>query len=276
MSRVLTAKEVCERALRAIGTFPLSESAPDAEQLREAMFWLDLIMAEVAGTRRLLHLIPEPVQFALTPGVSRYPLKSTLAGQYPIDGIQFPVGAWVVTNSGEVPIPIVRRDTWSQAQAQAATGAPRMVYIDRAPELTLYTYPTLPLDAASPLLLQLDFQRNAPNVAPGGVSGAVPQDSTVTGYRQSWQRYLIMRLAMDIGSGPVIKLAEQSLARFERQALTAVHQLDAFENQEHDTEPPITRAFDEPRPTLGGYSPRGGVVHSDALADDDGYYIIPE
>lgn len=43
MSRTMSAKDICSAALRAIGHFPVTEGAPDGEQLREAMSWLDRI-----------------------------------------------------------------------------------------------------------------------------------------------------------------------------------------------------------------------------------------
>jgi len=100
MSSVLSAKAICERALRAINAFPVTDSSADGEQLREAMIWLDLILAENAGTDRLLFLVPGTVQFTLTNGSPSYDLTDALGADAPADGVQFPVGAYLVEPSG--------------------------------------------------------------------------------------------------------------------------------------------------------------------------------
>ena len=102
MSQVLSAKQTCERALRAIGNFPIADSSADGASLREAMIWLDLILAENAGTNKLLFLIPSPdlVSFTVANGVGTYDLLDALGADAPVDGVQFPVSAHIVTPSG--------------------------------------------------------------------------------------------------------------------------------------------------------------------------------
>ena len=102
MSNVYSAKELCERALRAIGAFPVTDSAADGEQLREAMTWLDLILAENAGINKLLFLIPSPtlVQFTITNGTGAYDLIAALGANAPVDGVQFPVAAYLSRTAG--------------------------------------------------------------------------------------------------------------------------------------------------------------------------------
>jgi len=100
MSSVLSAKTVCERALRAIGAFPVTDSSADGEQLREAMLWLDLLLAENAGTDRLFFLVPATVSFTLANGTAQYDLLDALGADAPIDGVQFPVAAYLVEATG--------------------------------------------------------------------------------------------------------------------------------------------------------------------------------
>jgi hypothetical protein len=294
MARILTAKEICERALRAIGAFPLSESAPDGEQMREALFWLDLIMAEVGGTARLFHLIPEGVGLKLKAGQSKYPLKASLAADYPIDGIQFPVDAHLRTPGGRRrPLMIVTRQTWETVDQLDAPGIPRLVYIDRQSLPTLWTYPSLPAGVAGEFVIELDVQRYTPNVAPGGVTGQAPQGSVLHGFGEAWQRFLIERLSQDLASGPIIKLPEQSIARFESQAMKAYAALMRFQNQEHDTEDPIVRGYDDIGPFYevsgaGGTTtppdtiPGGGTTDPGTpspefyVLDDDGEVLLDD
>ncbi|UVC14706.1 phage adaptor protein [Mesorhizobium onobrychidis] len=243
MSRVLKAKEICERALRLIGKFPTTESAPDGEDLREAMFWLDLIMAQVAGTTRLFFLIPASITLTLVAGQQAYLLSDEIE-EFPDNGFQFPVAAWLEDADGNrTPLTIVARDTWLEKSKLSTTGTPCEVYIDRLPDPTLYTYPTIEATDTDVYTIVLDFQSYAPNVAPGGVSGTRPEGTVETLFRQAWQRWLVYKLAVDIGGGAVVKLPEQSLARFEREELKAFSGLEAFENREHDTESPTTEPF---------------------------------
>lgn len=269
MARTLTAKEICERALRAIGTFPLSESAPDGEQMREALHWLDLIMAEIGGTGRLFHLIDEGVGLKLLPGQGTYRLKSALGTAYPVDGIQFPIAAHLLMPTGQRRgLTIINSDTWGSFDNPETPGLPHVVFIDRQPIPTLHTYPTLPKAlGAQTFVIQLDVQRYTPNVAPGGVTGATPQGSVLHGFREAWQRYLIMRLAQDLASGPIIKLPQQSIAVFKTEATEAKTLLMRFENQEHDNEDPICRPYDD---RSSGFYVLGGAIDTSTPAPGTG------
>ena len=102
MSQVFSAKQVCEQALRNIGRFPVTDSAADGNQLRQAMISLDLIMAEEAGANQLLFLIPSPtsVQFTIINGTGNYDLIDALGANAPVDGVQFPVAAYLSRTAG--------------------------------------------------------------------------------------------------------------------------------------------------------------------------------
>ena len=99
MSSVQSAKQICERALRAINAHQLGDT-PDPAQLREAMIWLDMLLAENAGVTRLFSLVPGTVSFTLQNGVGHYDLLDALGADAPVDGIQFPIAAYLLTPSG--------------------------------------------------------------------------------------------------------------------------------------------------------------------------------
>ena len=335
MSAVLSANQICETALRAIGAFPVTESAADGEQLREAMKWLDLILGQNAGGNRLLFLLPaaESVQFTLTNGTESYDLTGALGANAPADGMQFPVAAYLVVPTGNsvlafsAPIPagvvagqavsdlnsasaippgttvvsinnaanqvtisspstcasghiiqfgspsvaqlattgtvavangragvatfyrrpvdIVTRDHFlNHRHPGDSNGHPRQVYIDRLPDNQLYLYPFPSSTDSNLYILELDVQTYAPNVAPAGVTGTQPQSQVLTKFRQAWQRYLCAQLAHDLGTGPIFKLSEARLNRFGSMASAAKNELEAFENREHDNEPPICHPYD--------------------------------
>lgn len=244
MSRVLTAKEVCERALRAIGEFPITESAADGEQLREAMLWLDLIMGEFAGTTRVFFFVPDTIALSIVNGTTRYDLRASLGADMPVDRIQFPVNAWLEDEAGNrTPLEIAPRDKFDDVSKAADTGPPCMIHIDRLPAPTLRIYPTPAATDTKTWTVKLDVQTYAPNVAPTGVTGTQLSPSALTGFRQAWQRWLVLQLSFDLGSGAVRKIAKSSLDNFKTEATAAKTALLAFENREHDTTPPVTEPW---------------------------------
>lgn len=243
MSRTYTAREICARALRQIGAFPITENAPDGEQLREALIWLDLIMAERAGVGRLFWQIPDTLTLTLQNEVQDYLLSATLGAELPVDGIQFPVQAFLEDGAGNrSPLPIVTRETFRHVFKSDQLGVPAMIYIDRLPSPTLSVFPILPPTNPVPYVIKLDVQTYAPNVAPSGVSGTRPDGSALTSFRQAWQRYLVYRLSFDLGSGPIHKLPAGSLNVFKQEIREAEDALTAWENQQHDTEDPVIHA----------------------------------
>lgn len=240
MSRILTAKEICERALRAVGAFPVTQSAADTEHLREAMFWLDLNLAQLSGSTRIFWLVPDTVLQELENGVQSYALNTTLGADLPLDGIQFPVEAWLQDDAGNRgPLEIVQRHKFEDVCRPAEVGVPKFIYIDRLVSPTMQVYPTLDADETAVYTVHLVVQRFSPNVSPGGVTGQQPQSGVLTGVRQAWQRWLILQLSHDIGSGPVYTLPESRLRRFKSEADSALSDLLAFENREHASTPPV-------------------------------------
>ncbi len=247
MARTLDSRELCARALRMIGEFPTSETAPDGEQLREALFWLDLVMASNAGLRDVFFLRPATVELTLTPGQRDYSLATIMGDSFPSGGISFPTGCqmlWPGPQPRSLPVPIVRREMINSVGSPDEVGVPRMIWIDRlAVGQRLVTWPTLPAAETQIYKLLLDFQAASPDLSPAGVSGARPNGTTITGVRTAWQQWVILKLASALGSGPINKQSATQIALWERQAAELKVDLDAFENQEHQTTPPIVQSY---------------------------------
>lgn len=245
MSRVLDANEVCARALRLVGAFPTSQTAPRGEFLREALFWLDLVMATNVGIREAFWLQPATLTMPLTPGVQDYSLQAALGSDYPTDGVQFPLGCEIEYPGGNrLPILIASREKWEQISRLDETGVPRIIWMDRLPtEQRLLVWPILPATETQDYSLKLVVQTYAPNVSPGGVSGARRQVTSILGIRQAWQEWLVLTLAVRLGSGAIYKLPSESLNRWEEKADDIRMELDGFENQGWDNEPPTVRSY---------------------------------
>ncbi len=247
MSRLLTAKEVCERSLRDIGEFPVTQSAPDGEQLREAMFRLDLIQAQIGGSGRLFNLVTETLSITITNGTTEYDLYTALGADLPLDRVQFPVDAWLEDAAGNrSPVEIAPLDRFEAVSNGGAIGEVSVIHIDRTvqtPKLRIYRTPAA--GSTTTWTLKLVVQTYAPNVAPGGVTGNTPQSSVLHGFRQAWQRWLVLSLSIDLGSGAIIKLPQASLDNWRAERKEAKEALDAYENREHETTPPICDGEDD-------------------------------
>ncbi len=244
MSRVLTAKDITARALRAIGAFPVTDSAPDGEQTREAMHWLDLILSELVGTESVFSRVPATLSMSITNGTQSYDLYSALGSDLPTDGIQYVTEAYLEDSAGNrVSVEIVTRETFENVPNLAETGVPTRVYIDRLARPTLQIFPTPATTDSTVWALKLVGQKYAPNVAPGGVTGVTPSGTSLHELGVSWQRWLILQLSHDLGSGPIHKLPETSLNRFSAGATLAKARLLAFENRQHENSDPICEAW---------------------------------
>lgn len=245
MSRTLDANEICSRSLRMVGEHPTSETAPAGEQLREAMFWLDLLMATNAGVREVFHLQPRTATLTLVPGQKDYSLQTIMGSAFPADGFSFPTDANLRWPGGNVlPLPIVKKQQYSAIGRPDDTGVPRLLYLDRLPTASrLLTWPTLPATETQTYQILLDFQQSSPDLSPAGVSGARPNGTVVTGLRNAWQEWIILKLAIRLGSGPINKQPITQISLWEKQAAEIKVELDAFENRQHETTPPICASY---------------------------------
>ena len=241
MSRVLTAKDVCERALRMIGSFPITESAPDGEHLREAMSMLDLLLGETVGTERMFSRIDDTLSMTITNGTQTYDLFTVLGSELPTDRIQFITQAYLEDEDGNrTPVEIVNRQVFEDVPDLAEVGPTTRIYFDRLnTSPTLSIFPTPDADDETEYTLKLVCQRYAPNVAPGGVSGTTVSASVLHDMGQAWQRWMVFQLSHDLGCGAIVKLPESSLGRFKLTADEAKAKLDAFENRQHETTAPV-------------------------------------
>lgn len=237
MSHLLSAKELCERALRLIGAFSIVDSQADAEEMAEALFWLDLIVAELSGTSRILFLVPDTMTLPLTAGKGTYVMQDDLGTGAPKNGIEFPVECWIENAGGNrFPVKMVSRREFEEMNHND-TGTPTHVYIDRLGSPTLRTYPTLGAEVADGTYIKIVAQTYAETFAKtNGVKA--------TGLRAAWQRWCIYELASNIGAGPVRRVSAGEIRDIKAIAEEAKKRLLAYENKEHLGLPQITEFRD--------------------------------
>jgi hypothetical protein len=245
MATILRARQVAERALRLIGAYSINETAARAEYVDEALYWLDMIQAELAGTVQCFWLLTETLSFDLTAATVDYDLETLLSGDWPAEGIEYVVNAWLENEVGSrFPLEIKRRRDFENVSTPDLTGTPEWLYIDRTATPTVRTYPTLS-DTSQTWSVKLVIQKQAPIIA--GV-GPVPKtdagESIETGLPAAWNRYAVYALGADIGNGPVRKLPLQSIEDYRQQAAIAMTRMQEFQNREQETTDPITQGMD--------------------------------
>lgn len=238
MSTTFIPRELIEMSLEDIGATSINERGATAEQLRRGLNRLDLIVAELVGTNRCFWLIPSTVEIAITGATQTYDLMSVLGTSAPDNGIQFPVGA--VLEDGETgdrtPLTIITRERYLEKDDPDETGTPEEIYIDRlaAPTMTIFPVPASGEDDFS---VFLDLQTYGPSF-PTKDRGKDAHEFGV-----AWQNFLVMSLNARLGSGTVIKLPEDEIRRWEGKAEKAKSDLLAWENRQHDTEPPQVKPW---------------------------------
>lgn len=228
-----SAYRIAEKALRKIGAFPITDSAADPMEMREALDWLSIILADLAGEEPIFWLIPATLTIPLTAGVNAYDVQATMGNDYPELGIQFPIEAFVEDDAGNREwMEIVSRTVWDGFPDRDATGPITHLYVDRLYPPTLYTYPTL-ADTSKQWSVKMTVQTFAPDFQ-GNTDKA-------TGLRSAWQMWSIYQLASCLGDGSIRSVPEVEVRRFERRAADSKRKLFAYENREHESTPPVCR-----------------------------------
>lgn len=238
MSKLWKASGICERALRKIGAFSINDTAADGEELAEALYWLDLAVAELAGTEKCQWLIPTTLSIALSADTASYDLSNALGTSNPTDGVLFPMSAWLRDSNGEdTPIDIIRRQDYEDISDKDESGEPNIVYIDRlADDQNIFVHP---VPDATGYSVRLLCQTYAPNMLAG-----TPSDggNVAHGFSAEWQRWLILQNSADIGSGPVRRLPSGEITDIRQQAAISRAALMTYSNREKVSQPRRTRA----------------------------------
>ena len=226
MSVMLSAKEICERALRKIGAFPINDTAADGEELAEALSWLDLTVAEQAGSTRCFWLVPATLSVSLTADTAEYDLITVLASSAPDDGLQFPVSATVKDDNGnETPLKLVTRTEYEEITDKTVSGTPELIWIDRLENPTMKTYPVLGTGLTG-WSIELVVQTFAPDFHK-------TTGSKSTGLRAAWQKWAVYELSAVLGDGTIRRLPDREITMFEKRAKEGKDALEAYENRQH-------------------------------------------
>jgi len=235
MARILEIREVCERALRKIGSYAIRDSGADPRELEESRFWLDMLMGHLAADMRTWWLVPSTAPVALVANTQDYPLANVLPqGDAPAAVIT--VTAVDLSNDDREPVSLWRRWEWEARDKEPANGPPLAVYIDRtsAPIMRVWPAPVAPITHR----LDVVFQRVSPDLTSG------PATEQILKFRQAWNLYIVTALAAQIGNGPVRKLPRDEVRDMQEQADRMLDRLQSFDGHEQAGEPRLV-SFNE-------------------------------
>lgn len=230
MPTIKTAKKVAEDALKTIGAFPASQSAPDPGELKDALNWLEMILNHQSGIRPLAGFW-QIIEIPLEAGIGDY----TLSDYAEERGIVHVFSVAIVDISGD-PDPLdFEYENDVLLENLQDTGEPQRATVtkDRDPVLKVFPTPTQTEEDAG-LILRLRVQTYHPDINPLGIGD---EDLLL---RPAWYLWITKRTAYEIGCGPVRRLSEGELKRLEDDAMKLENQLLARDGKEAGPQPPVT------------------------------------
>lgn len=218
MPALLTSAQICEHALRQIGVFSVYDTGADASSFAVTLERLDLLIAEWTGSYNFWWFVPARQKIALVAGESEYTLAALLD-----DPLEFIEHLFLLRDGKQTPIKQIRRATYDEMSDDPPLGTtPEWAYVERKDDPTLYLLPA-PL-AGDELLIT--GQMYSDDVTQD--NGEIPH-----GFPAAWQRCMILKLAADIGAGPVKKIPRDELEDLKKDSATAMRRLDVFNNREN-------------------------------------------
>lgn len=229
MAIVLSPSRLAVLALRRIRNVSWFEGEAEGQALTVALEHLDLIVAELAGTERLWWLQKFDQEVAAVGGQRDYDLSGVLTPD-PQDII---FAAWIDEQERRVPLRLYRRVDWDELDDRdiAEAAEPIGVYVERTPQSMLRLYPTPTEDGTLNLTVQV-------------LSGNLTQVDAPLDLPAAWQRYFVLELAADLGSGPIERLPTEQQDRFRNMAANLKNMLLARARHENVAIPRQVQPWD--------------------------------
>lgn len=236
-SSLYTAREMVERACRKIGATAINDDAVEHENMREALWWFDMMLAHYAAKRPYLGLYRDELEITLAEDDGSYTLRVELNASLPT-GVQYPVEAMLQdANGNRTPLGIVTHREFRRLAVPTTSGRPTMVYIDRLNDPVMRVYP-IPGENEDGWKIILTVQTFSPTVRPRNVNRDTALTNQPTGLRIGWQLWGVTQLSAIIGNGPVRTLPIERIRDYRGEAAMYEADLMAFENREHDNDSP--------------------------------------
>lgn len=220
MATILTLDKCCDLALKEIGVVGIADTAATEEELKRAREQADLMLPHfMAGIMRSTPMIEQQLSFDLTGGEQDYELIDELD----VSAIAVVLNVALRDSSGRTtPLKVVDLDTWANITDKAASGIPRLVYIEPSDTPTLQTYPTLGDDQDDYELVLDVLTYN---------SAFILTTEQRVGLPQKFQLWFVLQLAARCGGGPVRRIERQRLNDLKNDAKECWEDLTAYGNQ---------------------------------------------
>ena len=204
MSVTLSPSAIAILALRRIRSVSPFETGGEGPHLAIALEHLGMVVAELAGTERLWWMTTTDVPVPIVAGQQDYDLAGILTPD-PQDIIR---AAWIDEQQRRHPLCLYRLIEWDEIDDRAYTEAarPEGVYVERSATSTMRLYP-IPTEDGT---IHLTVQQVASDISNGG-----PDTADLPA---AWQRYFVLALSAEIGSGPIERLSETEIGRLNNQA----------------------------------------------------------
>lgn len=233
MPTIQTAQQIAENALSTIGAFPASRSSPDPGEMKKTLRWLEMLLNYQTAIR--------PIDSFWT--VVDIPVEAGI-GDYELADYVSPSGAchvfsvFLVNQTGHVEPIHLEYQSKAAGENLARTGCPERATVKMDTDnvngtLSVYPTPTQSNQDAG-LLLRVRIQTFH---APIDETGAGDENINL---RPSWYLWVTKRLAYEIGSGPVRRIADGELARLDSDANKLENALLARDGQQISSGPPVT------------------------------------
>ncbi len=226
MSSLLSASEICETALRKIGSFSINDSAADPEEMKEAAKWLDLVVGEMTETERCTWLIQDTVTVPLEADKATYNLANAMGVNYPSDGVMFITHTFITNGTSDQDVEMARRASYEELTVKTSTGPPKLIYIDRLSDKNEQSFTVYPVPVDATHSLKFVFQKHAPDLRNDFGKKA-------HGFHRGWQKWLVLATAAEIGDGPVRRVPSSENDRTRRDAQMSFGKLQANQNREN-------------------------------------------
>lgn len=236
-SQLFSAREIGELVLRKIGAFTTNDAAADSNELDVTLRFMELEVAELAGTERCQWLVPATIEIDLEPDTALYDdLPDSLGSALPATKIAYVIAAYIVDSAGvATPIELMRRRAYEDIPDKTTGGTPDFVHVDRLnddPRLFVYPVPAGTTDdpTVTGLTLRLVVQTYAATVL--GAESQETAGNMAHGFDRAWQKWLMLQTALAVGDGPVRQLDSGKITRLGGQAAASKSALMAYQNRE--------------------------------------------
>lgn len=226
-----SAKNIAENALKTIGAFPSTQSQADEGELRTALEWLEMILNTISGYRTLAGFW-RIVDIPITANVGDYLLPDYADAAQ----TQHVFSVSIVDDTGNVNPLTILTENESVLENLTDKGRPcrAVVTKDVNPYLKIYPTPTQD-DQDNGRVIRIRIQTYHPTIDAKGNG-----DEKLL-LRPAWYLWLTKKLSYEIGSGPVRRLQEGELRRFENDCERLESLLVGRDGQNTHSTPPVTQ-----------------------------------